>query len=104
MGWGAAAARQAPRQALIAPKHTPLNRHPVPRAPPPARPFDPNSWARGSPGGAPYKADAGYTISPVNPYVSGGTPVTNTMVGLTSAMQGLGLTTAALRAAGIGRH
>lgn len=76
--------------------------HSPPRAAP--RPFDVNSWARGSPGGAPYKPEAGYSISPVNPYVSGGTPVGNTMIGLTSAMQGLGLTTAALRAAGIGRH
>jgi hypothetical protein len=59
--------------------------------------FSLGSWAAGSPGGAPWSASSGYSISPVNPYQSGGTPVAKSIVSLTSALNGLGLTTATLR-------
>ena len=61
--------------------------------------FSLSSWAAGSPGGAPYAASNGYSISPNDPYESGGTPVRASLVGVTSALRGLGLTTAALQAA-----
>ncbi|KAI8463088.1 MAG: hypothetical protein J3K34DRAFT_158219 [Monoraphidium minutum] len=64
---------------------------------PASQPFDLNAWSRGSPGGAPYSAESGYSIAPVNPYMSGGTTVQNSVVSVTSVLRGLGLTTAALR-------
>jgi hypothetical protein len=70
---------------------------------PAPQPFDPNSWAQGSPGGAPYNPQLGYSIAPQNPYVSGGKPVpASAALGLLSAMGGLGLSTAALKAASLG--
>jgi hypothetical protein len=64
---------------------------------PAPQPFSLSSWASGSPGGAPYSASSGYTISPSDPYLSGGTPVQTSIVAVTSALKGLGLTTAALK-------
>jgi hypothetical protein len=61
--------------------------------------FSLSSWAAGSPGGAPYSAASGYSISPNDPYTSGGTAVQSTVVSMTSALKGLGLTTAAIKAA-----
>ena len=62
--------------------------------------FSLSSWMQGSPGGAAYNpATASYSISPQNPYISGGTPVASTVVGVTSALKGLGLTTAAVSSA-----
>lgn len=66
---------------------------------PAAQTFSLSSWAAGSPGGAPYSASSGYSISPNDPYMSGGTPVQNSIVSITSALQGLGLTTSAIKAA-----
>ena len=67
---------------------------------PASQPFSLASWAQGSPGGAPYSAStATYSISPQNPYMSGGKSTQGTLIGLTSALSGLGLTTAALRGA-----
>jgi hypothetical protein len=68
---------------------------------PAPQPFDLNSWARGSPGGAPYNPDLGYSIAPNNPYISGGKPTrpvqASSALGLLSALGGLGLSTAAVR-------
>ncbi|GBF98091.1 histidyl-tRNA synthetase [Raphidocelis subcapitata] len=69
---------------------------------PAPQPFDLNSWSKGSPGGAPYDSQLGYSIAPNNPYVSGGRPVkASSTLGLLSAMGGLGLSTASLRPASL---
>jgi len=69
---------------------------------PAPQPFDLNSWAMGSPGGAPYNPALGYSISPQNPYMSGGRPVkASSTLGLLSAMSGLGLSTAAIKPASL---
>jgi len=65
---------------------------------PAAQSFNLNSWAAGSPGGAAYdSSSAGYSIAPQNPYQSGGTSVQSTMITVTSALKGLGLTTSVLK-------
>ncbi len=70
---------------------------------PAPQPFDLNSWAMGSPGGAPYNPALGYSISPDNPYMSGGRAVKpSSTLGLLSAMSGLGLSTASLRSPSLG--
>jgi hypothetical protein len=69
---------------------------------PAPQPFDLNSWAQGSPGGAPYNSQLGYSIAPNNPYMSGGKPIkASSTLGLLSAMGGLGLSTASLRPASL---
>ena len=71
---------------------------------PAPQPFDVNSWAMGSPGGAPWSAQSGYSIAPQNPYVSGGAgpfKPGGAALGLLSAASSLGLTTAALRPASL---
>ena len=66
---------------------------------PAAQTFSAASWAAGSAGGAPYAG--GYSIAPVNPYMSGGTSVQQTVVAVTAALRGIGLTTAAVRNAAV---
>jgi hypothetical protein len=72
---------------------------------PAPQPFDANSWAMGSPGGAPYNPNLGYSIAPNNPYISGGKPTkpiqASSALGLLSALGGLGLSTAAVRPPGL---